>query len=242
MPDAISEGPGPHATVPSRRLSHARRTARHRRGLLRKSRRARSWRSSASSGSGKSTIARVLAGLYPATSGSFRVRGQGHGSSRGFAASRGDMRWSFRIPSVRSTPSCGSGHALLRSLKLQPPRHQTRDAIVRRGGRGWSRRSGSRPGEEVLRRYRTSSPADSATPGLRPALCVATVADPRRRAGLHARRLDSHRSAERHEGVARQRGRLHPLHHRTTLGQRALRRPIAMIVLYAVGSPKESHS
>ena len=153
------------------------------------------------SGSGKSTIARVLAGLYPPTSGSFEFEGKAMGR-REVRSIRGDMPMVFQDPFGSINPVLRVGHGLMRSLKLHRPDVKRADRFAE--AVALVEKVGLTPGDEVLSSLpvpavRRPAPASR----LRPGVGLAPVADPGRRTGLDARRVDSNRTAQRHEGTAR---------------------------------------
>ena len=153
------------------------------------------------SGSGKSTIARLLARVYTPTAG--EIFYQGRPLSEHALAPRhawptaATSRWSSRTRSARSTPHTASSHGILRGLELHRPDLPARSAgaeaerLVGAVGLAPARRR-ARP--LPLRAQRRPAAADR----LRPGAGLPAEADPGRRAGVDARRLDPDRPAQPH--------------------------------------------
>ena len=112
----------------------------------------------------------------------------------------------FQDPFSSLNPAYRVSHGILRGLKLHRPRPRPRQRARPRPS-GWSRRSGCTPAAEILDRYpvrtqRRSAPADR----LRPGAGLPAQADPRRRAGVDARRLHPDRAAQPDGDAARDEG------------------------------------
>ena len=167
------------------------------------------------SGSGKSSIARLLAQVYAPTSGEIYFEGKPLSALRGRKqqlAYRGDVPMVFQDPFASLNPAYRVNHGIMRGLKLHRPdmsaaqRRAEAERVVEAVGLN--------PAAEILgplplRAVRRPAPADR----LRPGPGLPAQADPGRRAGVDARRVDPHRAAERDGGPARVRGRVLPVHH-----------------------------
>ena len=165
------------------------------------------------SGSGKSTIARMLARIYRPTFGEIYFEGKPLSQIR---SRRDQLRYSGLVPMVFQDPFGSINpvfrvqHGVLRSLKLHRPELSAAQRLDRggagvRGGRAERRHAAALP----LRAERRAAAAGR----LRPGAGDAAEADPGRRAGLDAGRVDQDRPAQPDDEAARRGGRVHPLHH-----------------------------
>ena len=176
------------------------------------------------SGSGKSTIARLLARVYPPTAGEVFYRGQAAVRDDTRGAER--LRYSSQVPMVFQDPFSSLNpvfrvqHGVLRGLKLHRP------ALSEAQRRAEAARVfevvGLNPRHAAAVPLRAERRA-AAAGRLRPGAGHEAEADPGRRAGLDARRVDPDRPAQPDGQAARRGGRVDPLHH-PRHRQRAVRR------------------
>ena len=132
-------------------------------------------------------------------------------------------RWCSRTRSARSTRCSASQHGVLRSAEAAPAGAVRRSSDSRRRPRVFEV-VGLNPAAEILQRYPLRAERRPAAAGrLRPGAGHAAEADPGRRAGLDAGRVDPDRPAQPDGQAARRAGRVDPVHH-PRHRQRPLRR------------------
>jgi ABC-type oligopeptide transport system ATPase subunit len=150
------------------------------------------------SGSGKSTVARVLAKSYKPTGGEAYFQGKPLSAIR---SRRERLRYSGLVPMVFQDPFASLNpvfrvsHGVMRALKLHRP-ELTSEQRLTEAVRVFDA-VGLNPGAEVLERYPRAQRRAAAASRVRPGAGDAAPADPRRRTGLHAGRVHSHRAAQR---------------------------------------------
>ncbi len=170
------------------------------------------------SGSGKSTVARLLARVYAPTAGTVTWFGDSAAGKplSAYRSRRDALRYSSQVPMVFQDPFSSLNpvfrvsHGVLRALKLHRPELSAaeRSAEAARVFDVVGLDAG------MLDRYPHELSRRAAAAGrLRPGARHQAAADPRRRAGLHARHLDQDRAAQPDGQAPRRGGRVHPLHH-----------------------------
>ncbi len=158
------------------------------------------------SGSGKSTIARMLARIYKPTAGEVFFEGKPLSAIR---SRRDGLRYSGLVPMVFQDPFASINpvfrvqHGILRSLKLHRPELSAKQRLD----------EAARVfevvglGADMLQRFPVRAERRAAAAGrLRPGAGDAAEADPGRRAGVDAGRVDQDRPAQP-DGQAARRGR-----------------------------------
>lgn len=167
------------------------------------------------SGSGKSTVARLLAQLYPLTGGEIRLDGTAVKAARGrsFRAYVRRVQIVFQDPFASLNPVHTVRYHLTRALRIHGRAGERRGgaggAPDRPAGAGPADPAPAVPGQVPARTVRGAAPAR----GHRPRARRRSPGAARRRAGLHAGRLDPARCAQSAEGPQGPAAPRDPLHH-----------------------------
>ena len=134
------------------------------------------------------------------------------GPARTCCATAGEVPMVFQDPFASINPVFRVSHGVLRGLKLHRPELSAdeRHAEARAGVRGGRADPGRRGAAAVPAR---AERRPAAAGRLRPGAGAAAEADPGRRAGLDARRVDPDRPAQPDGAAARRAGRVDPVHH-----------------------------